>query len=32
LPANTLPKSFEVFAKNCPGYTSEDPADEESIA
>jgi hypothetical protein len=32
LPANTLPKSFEAFAKNCPGFTSEDPEDEESIA
>ncbi|MDA8106263.1 MAG: hypothetical protein M0Z71_12900 [Nitrospiraceae bacterium] len=31
LPSNTLPRSFEVFASNCPGYSAEEyPEAEEA--
>lgn len=30
LPANTLPRSFEALAANCPGFSSEETEDAES--
>jgi hypothetical protein len=29
LPTNTLPRSFEVLAENCPGYSTEDAEEAE---
>ena len=28
LPSNTLPRSFEVLAENCPGYSAEDSTED----